>query len=590
MDTYARDVHYGRIVAGPLVRAAARRHLEDRVRAAAGTWRFRFSAAAADVAIGFFEDALRLPDADPVHDANCPVTKIEKPNDDASVDAWEEYTDAVNDVCICPPRDGEPFRLMPFQAFIVGSCFGWLKSSGLRRFRYVLIGTAKGSGKTPLAAGMALLSFLLDGEKRSEILFAATVRDQASIGYNDAVAIVRASPDLRNAIAIHAHSMTYEGGVIRAVSSEHRGLDGKRPSFAVFDELQEHTSPTVVNKVRAGCKRRRQPMLVELWNSGFDRTSICYAHHEQARKILLGIETGESTFAYICALDDTDKPLEDEACWIKTNPGLPALPTHDYLREQVASAISLPDETNTVLRLNFCIWTHVERRAFSAQRITACAAEQLPDAVLVGHTCYGGLDLGQTDDIAAFARIWDLEDGRVAVRVRYWLPKASVKRFKDRPYAQWERAGKLETTDGNTTDVDVIEAAIRAEQDRWGMRSVGYDKRFANTQAIHLNARYGDDFAVDTPQGFFLNDAIRRLVQLVESGRLAIDPDDPILPWMLDNTVLREGRDKELRLDKLASAQKIDGVAALVMALSRLIAADAHPAETVYEERGLVAL
>ncbi|MFP3830554.1 terminase large subunit domain-containing protein, partial [Pseudomonas sp. SIMBA_021] len=50
--------------------------------------------------------------------------------------------------------EGLPFILAPWQAFIVGSLFGWKTEDGYRRFRIAYIETAKGSGKSPLAAGI----------------------------------------------------------------------------------------------------------------------------------------------------------------------------------------------------------------------------------------------------------------------------------------------------------------------------------------------------------------------------------------------------------------------------------------------------
>jgi phage terminase large subunit-like protein len=55
-------------------------------------------------------------------------------------------------------HEGKPFNLLPWQCFIVGSIFGWKNSDGYRRFRMVYVESGKGSGKSPLAAGGALLS------------------------------------------------------------------------------------------------------------------------------------------------------------------------------------------------------------------------------------------------------------------------------------------------------------------------------------------------------------------------------------------------------------------------------------------------
>lgn len=103
----------GEIVAGPYVRAACQRHLTDLVE---GPKRgLRFEVDKAERAIGFFRDVLRLNGGE---------------------------------------HEGRPFVLEPFQSFIVGSAFGWLRADGLRRFRTLYFEGAKGNGKSPLAAGI----------------------------------------------------------------------------------------------------------------------------------------------------------------------------------------------------------------------------------------------------------------------------------------------------------------------------------------------------------------------------------------------------------------------------------------------------
>ncbi|HET7232705.1 MAG TPA: terminase large subunit, partial [Longimicrobium sp.] len=90
-----------------------------------------------------------------------------------------------------------PFILHDWQQFIVGSLFGWLGQDGYRRFRVAYVETGKGSGKSPLAAGIGLKMLVADGEYRAECYAAAAKKDQAMVLFRDAVAIVKASPELR---------------------------------------------------------------------------------------------------------------------------------------------------------------------------------------------------------------------------------------------------------------------------------------------------------------------------------------------------------------------------------------------------------
>ena len=60
------------------------------------------------------------------------------------------------------------------------------------------------------------------------------------------------------------------------------------------------------------------------------------------------------------------------------------------------------------------------------------ACKPMPTASeLIGVPCYGGLDLGESDDFSAWARGWVLDDGRLAVKMRYWIPQAALERYPE---------------------------------------------------------------------------------------------------------------------------------------------------------------
>lgn len=552
VDQYAAAVLAGTIVAGPLVRLACERHLRDRAQARSKG--FTFDAEAADHAIDFIEQFVRLPDT----------------------------SDAEGQ-----PR---PFQLQPWQAFIVGSLFGWKwAKTGLRRFRNAFIEIGKGNGKTPLLAAIGLYGLMMDGQKAPEIYAAAADRDQAMIMFRDAVRMVDASPALapriRKSGIEHVHNMAYGLGFFRPFSREQSAKSGTRPHMGLIDEVHEHPNADIVNKIRAGAKGNLDALFPEITNSGFDRTSVCWQHHEHSRRIVEQSVDDERWFSYVCTLDEGDDPLADESCWPKVNPNLGVSIQHEYLRDQVSAAKNIPVERNTVLRLNFCVWTQAQTRAIDMDRWRAC--RPFPSASeLLGKPCYGALDLGQSDDFSAWLRLWDLEDGRIAVKVRFWIPRAALEKFKSRPYAQWEHAGVLDVTDGLTTDYDLVEQVVLADCQADGVREVAYDKRFAEQMAQHLVG--AGVTMVDQPQGFQLNEAIRRKGELIAAGDLC-HGDNPILTWMADNYVTTTGLRGDVRPAKEKAAEKIDGQVALDMALAIWIR---QPAEgpSKYESEALFTL
>ncbi|MBI4636116.1 MAG: terminase large subunit [Candidatus Rokubacteria bacterium] len=493
----------------------------------------------------------------------------------------------------------QPFVLLPFQQFIVGSLFGWRGRDGFRRFRHAYVEIAKGGGKSPMLAGLLLYALVEDGEAGAEIYAAAVTREQAKIVFADAAKMALASPGLAKRLVIGENNIAYETtrSFIRPVSSEARSLDGRRVHIAGVDELHEHPTALVTDKMRAGTKGRRQPLVVEITNAGYDRRSVCWQHHEYSRRVLEGLTEDEAWFAYVCQLDAcaacrADGALQpreecatcdswrDEHVWLKANPGLGPIVTLRYLREQVREAVGMPAKESLIRRLNFCHWTDAINRWLDMEAWHACT-DAVTDAELLGQVCFAGLDLGQSDDFSALALLWLLEDGRAAVRMRYWLPEVALA-TPGRPYDAWRAAGRLTVTDGTITDYDLVERDVIEACRTGGVRELAYDKRFAAQMALHLEG--AGLTVVDMPQGYALNEALRKINDLVKTRRL-VHGGDPILAWMAANAVVRQGARGEVRLDKDKAQDKIDGVAALAMALARAMV---HPhTRSIYETRGI---
>lgn len=555
---YATDVVAGRIVAGRLVRMACQRHLNDLEHAAEKglVWKPK----EAQAVIDFFAEVLCLPEET----------------------AAEETADEEE-----APTDGSPFLLSPHQQFINGSLMGWYTAAGYRRFHDAYIEGAKGDGKTPNGAGLMLYLLIADGERGAQIFFAAVGRDQAKIAFADAEKMVNASPHLRTLIrkTVNNLAVLETGSFLRAISSEKRGLDGKRVHGALIDEEHEHATPVVVMKMRKGIKGRRNALVMRTTNSGFDRTSICWHDHEYSRKVLEGSVVDESWFAFVCGLDpcaaclaagkefpaddckDCDDWRTEGPHWLKACPNLGVSVSWQYYRDLVKQAKGRPDAVSDLLRFNFCVWTQAVSRAISMPLWGACP-DPPEDAELIGAPSFGALDLGMTDDFSAWLRGWELDDGRLVIKCRFWLPEAALAKYPHRPYDEWKRAGVLTVTPGNTTDYGTIEADIEADCHADGIREVAYDKRFAEQMAQNLRGRGIEMW--DTGQGFQLNEAIRRKLELIAEAKLC-HGHHPILTYMAANYVVLYGKFGEMRPAKDRAADKIDGQVALDMLIDRMV-------------------
>jgi len=256
---YALAVIAGEIVAGPHVRNACQRHMDDLQN---GTARgLKYDEALAARALRFFEGKLKLSEGQ---------------------------------------FEGRAFQAHPAQAFIIGSLFGWQKLSNdfgwVRRFRRAYIEQGKGNGKSPLAGGIGLYGLMADGESGAEIYAAGATKDQAGILFRDAVKMVGKSPDLAGRIKASGgvgreYNLAYlaKGSFFRPISREaKRTGSGPRPHMALCDEVHEHPDRGVMEMLERGFKFRRQPLLLMITNSGSDRNSVCWEEHEHAVKVAAG--------------------------------------------------------------------------------------------------------------------------------------------------------------------------------------------------------------------------------------------------------------------------------------------------------------
>ncbi len=549
---YAESVLSGEIVAGPLVRLACERHLED---LRTGHLRgLRFDEDAAEKATSFFS-FLRL--------------------------AEGEFA-------------GKTFILLPWQKFIIGSLFGWKGPDGYRRFRKAYIEAGKGSGKSPLLAGIGLLGLVADGEQGAEIYSAAVTRDQAGILFNDAKRMVKASEALSRRIDVGVSNLAYlaGGSYFRPVSSEGRSLDGKRVYMALIDEVHEHPTNIVVEKMQAGTKGRRQPLICEITNSGYDRQSVCWAHHEYSEKVLRGVIEDDGWFAYVCALDEGDD-YRDPSVWLKSNPSLGVTIPTKYLEEQVREAAGMPAKESIVKRLNFCIWVQQASRWIDLGLWDENAGAGAVEAELVGRTCYGGLDLANVSDFNAWLLAFPHDDDpdEVDILCRFWCPESKLYDPHNRyaaNYQAWANAGLIQTTPGDATDYGFIKAQILEDAGRFKLVDLNADRLFQGQGLCGELAEEGlKVFAMG--QGFLsmavpMKEFERRLrtKKLHHGGH-------PVLRWMADNMAVKQDAAGNLKPDKETSQGKIDGIVALVMALDRAMRRG-EPKKSAYEDHGLMAV
>lgn len=540
VTAYALAVSNRKIIAGPHVRDACNRHLKDLEQGPSrGLF---FDLAEAKRAIGFFADVLCLNGGD---------------------------------------FEGVPYVLLDWQAFIIGSLFGWKVSDGTRRFRQAYVETGKGSGKSPLAAGIGLYGMVADDESRAEVYAAATKKDQAMVLFRDAVAMVDMSPELSGRIMLSGSkgkewNLAYHASnsFFRPIASD-EGQSGPRPHIALLDEIHEHRDGTMVEMMRAGTKGRKQAMIFMITNSGTNKQSACWEYHQYGAKVCAGMIHDDSFFAYICALDDNDDPFKDTKCWIKANPSLGVTIHPKYLQEQVTQARGMPAKESTVRRLNFCQWVESLNPWISGPVWLGAGDDEFDHSLLENRRCWGGLDLSSVHDLTAFVLTFEptAEDPHWRTLPFFWLPAngLSDKADHDRvPYMAWRDAGYLRTTPGSAISKLHVLAELSEICSGYDVQSIGYDrwriedlKSLMESEGTSLPPLegFGQGYkdmapALDEFELRLLNNQLRHM-------------NNPVFTWCAANAVVDTDPAGNRKIAKHKATGRVDGIVAAVMATGR---------------------
>lgn len=582
---YARDVVAGKIIAGPHVRAACERHLEDLERQGSPDWPYVWDVARVDSVIRFFRVALLLSGGS---------------------------------------EDPRPFELLPWQCFVEGSIDGWVhRETQRRRFRTAFIETGKGSGKSPQAAGRGLKMLMADSpvERRAEVYSAAVDREQASILFRDAVAMARLSPSILSRVKFSGGTgretnIAYPGtqSFFRPISSEStgRGKSGYRPHCVLLDEIHEHPTNAMVEFMRAGVKGREQPLIYMITNSGVDRTSVCYEYHQYGAEVAARQRVDDEFFAYVCAIDEGENPFTDRPVkklgyprsWARTNPSIGATFRPEYLAGQVTAAKGMPSKESIVRRLNFCEWVDASNPWIDGDLWRACETDptEFPSPeVLRELRCFLALDLSAKRDLTALAAVW-VDGDQLYARLWFWTPADTLteRETRDRAtYRAWVTHGHLEAVPGRSIDYGYVARQIGEIAAENAVAGLAYDPWRITDLLREL-----DDAGIDAwlwegegkpegpgirmirhGQGFgggaataslWMPRSIGALEDAILQGRLKVLAN-PVLRWNSASAVLEQDPAGSKKWEKRKSTGRIDGIVALSMAVGAAAAEPAAP-------------
>jgi phage terminase large subunit-like protein len=472
------------------------------------------------------------------------------------------------------PLAGTPITLEPWQIFVLTTVFGWVDGKGKRRFRRSYIEVPRGNAKSTLSSAVALYMLAADGEGGAEVYSLATTRDQARIVFGDAQAMARRSAGFRNrfGVTVGAHNLHIlaSGSKFEALSAEGSTLDGLNIHFGCVDELHAHKTRTVYDVVETGTGKRDNSLLWIITTAGSNRAGICYEIRGFVTKLLDSVFEDETQFGIIFGLDDGDD-WTSETALVKANPNWGISVRPEVLLPLQAKAMQLPSAVNNFKTKHLNEWVNADTAWMDMRAWEACADVSLRLEDFAGAPCWIGLDLASKTDIAAMVLLFahPREAGGFVTFGKYYLPEDTVTAAGNSQYEGWMRTGRLTVTPGNVIDFGWIEADLIELASRHDIQAVAFDP-FQATQLSTRMLAEGLPMIEVRPTVLNFSEPMKTVEALVLQRKLWHD-GDPVLEWMASNVVAHLDVKDNIYPRKERAENKIDGIVALIMALSRAI-------------------
>ena len=503
---------------------------------------------------------------------------------------------------------GRPFRLSAWQEHdIIRPVFGWKRADGSRLIRQVFLEVPRKNGKTELAAGIALLLMIGDGEHGGQVYSMAVNKDQAKIVFDKAGVMVNLSAQLAQVVEVLKTSLWVQElyASFKPLSAKPGSKHGFSPSGAVADELHEWPDGELHDVVHKGTVARKQPLEVLITTAGVPGVGYGWELHEYAVEIIKGNREDPTFLPLIYAADPEDDWTSPET-WKKANPNYGISVKPEYLAAEVAKARGNVRREGDFKRFHLNLWNEQKAGGLPMDKWDACGRRPVSLEMLQGRRCWGGLDLSSTTDLTALALLapWP-SGGGYDFWAHFWLPTDGLAERvrRDRvPYDRWIDEKWITGTSGNVVDYDAVRAMISGRGENAAKYACGQplieqvdlaELAIDRWNATQISSQLMEDGVgvVQFGQGFASMSApSKELERLIEGGLLS-HGSNPVLRWMAQAvTFISDGADnmKPVKPDRRRTPKRIDGIVAGIMGLGRAIAVTR--AASIYDSTALDSL
>jgi phage terminase large subunit-like protein len=485
------------------------------------------------------------------------------------------------------PLTGTPLILEKWQKDILAALFGLKhKETGKRRYSEAKIYVPRKNGKSMLCSGIVTAYMIVDQEKGKQVVSVAGSSDQAALIYKPISLSLKNSKSPLNSpknknpnwkFKVYANPKKIvsanELNEYLPLTADAETNHGLNVSLSVMDEIhswKQKQGAALYEAIVTSMGMRHSPLNIIITTADFARDSICNDKFRHAKRVCSG-EVDDPTFLPVLYYLDKDDDWESEESWRKVNPQLGKSISVDFYRKEVKKAKADPTYTNSFKRLYLNMQTQNETKFLDY--VEWCNSKSKEDKdMLIGHECFGGLDLAFKNDMCAFVLEFPY-DGKYYVLTKLWLPEEHpmIEFYRSKG---WLDNGDIVLTEGNGIDFKKVKADIVKMCEPYDVIELGYDPRFSTELVQSLQDDHDLPVIEINQSPRYLSEPLKDIATSILDGKFRHFGNE-CMSWMIGNSTAKELDGGLIKLVKPQGKDrtllKVDGVAALSMSHSRVL-------------------